>query len=120
MPSTSSASPGVKHRGRLVENEKAPAQIELLEDFALLPLAGGNGRDLGVERHAKRHAGEKFLQSLALAHPIDHRRHVVARQHEILSDRHRRNEREVLIDHAQPERVRGARIVDDLLPVIDQ
>jgi hypothetical protein len=109
-----------EHRGRLVENEKAPAQIQLLEDFALLPLASGNGRDLGIERHAKRHAGEKLLQCLALACPIDHRRHMVARQHEILGDRHRRHEREVLIDHAQPERVRGSRIADHLLPVIDQ
>ena len=106
---------GREHRGRLVEDEEAALEIELLEDFAFLPLAGGDRRHLGVERHAKRHARQKFLERLALARPVDDRRHVVARQHEILRDRHRRHQREVLIDHAEAERVRGARIADDLL-----
>ena len=110
---------GREHRCRLVEDEKAALQIKLLEDFAFLPLAGGNGRDLGVERHAERHARQKLFERLALARPVDDRRHMVARQHEILRNRHGRHEREVLIDHAEAERVRGARIVDDLLPVID-
>ena len=111
---------GGQHRGRLVEDEKAALQIKLLEDLALLPLARGNRRNLGIERHAERHARQKFFQRLALACPIDHRGHMVARQHEIFRDRHGRHEREMLIDHAEAERVRGARIVDDLLPVIDQ
>ena len=58
---------GREHRGRLVENEKAALQIKLLEDLAFLPLAGGDGRNLGVERHAERHAREKFVERLALA-----------------------------------------------------
>ena len=110
---------GREHRGRLVEDEKAALQIKLLEDFAFLPLAGGNRRDFGVERNAKRHARQKFFQRLALARPVNDRRHMVARQHEILRHRHRRHQREVLIDHAEAERMRGARIADDLLPVVD-
>jgi hypothetical protein len=34
-----------QHRGRLVEDQKAPLEVKLLEDFAFLPLAGGNVRD---------------------------------------------------------------------------
>ena len=37
---------------------------------------------------------------------------MVARQHQVLGNRHRRHQREVLIDHAQPERMSNARVVD--------
>jgi hypothetical protein len=111
---------GREHRGRLVENEETALQIKLLEDFAFLPLAGGDGRYLGVERHAKRHVREKLFQRLAFARPVHHRGNVIARQHEILRHRHGRHRGEVLIDHAETQRMRGARIADDLLAVIDQ
>ena len=58
---------GSEHRSRLVEDEKAPLQIKLLEDFALLPFAGGNRRDFGVQRDAKRHPRQEFFQRFALA-----------------------------------------------------
>ena len=111
---------GREHRGRLVENEKAALQIELLEDFAFLPLAGGNRRHLGTERNAERHAREEGFQLLRLAPPVDHRRQRGACQHEILRHGHGRDRGEVLIDHAEAERVRGARIVDRLFAAVDQ
>ena len=50
---------GGQHRGRLVEDEEALVEIELLEDLELLLLAGGEARDRHVERHAERHAVEE-------------------------------------------------------------
>ena len=41
--------------GRLVEDEKAPLQIELLQNLAFLALAGGNVGDFGIQRHLERH-----------------------------------------------------------------
>ena len=39
---------GRQHRGRLVQDQEAALQIELLQDLALLPLAGGDVGDLRV------------------------------------------------------------------------
>ena len=91
-------------------------QIELLEDLAFLPLAGGNRRHLAFSGTRNGMSREKAFQCACVsARPVDHRRHVVARQHQILRHRHRRHQREMLIDHAEAERMRGARIADDLL-----
>ena len=112
--------PRRKHRGRLVENEEAALQIELLQDLAFLPLAGGDRRHLGAERNAERHAVEKGFELAGLLAPIHHRRQLGARQHEVLGHGHGRNRGEVLVDHAEAERVSGARILDCLLVVVDQ
>ena len=45
---------------------------------------------------------------------------VGAREHEILGHRHGRHRGEVLVDHAEAERVRRARIVDRLFAAVDQ
>ena len=47
---------GRQHRGRLVEDQEPPPEIELLEDLELLLLAGREPGDRLVERHAERHA----------------------------------------------------------------
>ena len=109
-----------QHRGRLVEDQEAPLQIELLEDFALLPLAGGNVRHPGIERHLERHPREKCFEFLLFPGPVDDRRDVVARQHQVFGDRHRRHQREMLIDHAEAERVGVLRVGDRLFAAADQ
>ena len=43
---------GRQHRGRLVEDQEALVEIELLEDLELLLLAGGELAHRHVERHA--------------------------------------------------------------------
>ncbi len=111
---------GRQHRGRLVQDQEAALQVKLLEDLAFLPLAGGDVGDLGIERHLERHPREKRFERLLLLAPVDHGRHVVARQHEVLGDRHRRHQREVLVDHAEPERMRVLRIGDRLFAAADQ
>ena len=58
-----------QHRGRLVEDEKAPLQIKLLQDFAFLPLAGGNVGNPGVERHLERHPRQERFQLLLFLAP---------------------------------------------------
>ena len=109
-----------QYRGRFVEDQEATFQIELLEDLAFLPFAGRNVGDLGAERDLERHPGQERVQLLHLLRPVHHGRDVVARQHEILGDRHRRHQREVLVDHAEAERVGVLRIGDGLLAASDQ
>ena len=58
-------------------------------------------------------------QLLLLLRPVDHGRHVVARQHQVFGDRHRRHQGEVLVDHAEAERMRVLRIGDRLLAAAD-
>ena len=111
---------GREHRGRLVEDEEAALEIELLEDLAFLPLAGRDRRHLGAERNAERHAVEKGLELAGLLAPVDHGGKLGTRQHEILGHGHGRHRGEVLVDHAEAERVRGARILDLPLAVVDQ
>ncbi len=62
-----------EHRGRLVENQEAALEIDLLEDLDLLLLARRDRGDHGIERHLEGHAGQKRAQPVALALPIDHR-----------------------------------------------
>ena len=109
-----------QHRGRLVQDQETPLQIELLEDFALLPLAGGDVRHPGIERHLERHPREKGCQLLLFLGPLEHCRYVVARQHQIFGDRHRRHQRKMLIDHAKAERMRVLWVGDRLFAPADQ
>ena len=61
-----------QHRGRLVEDQEAPLEIELLEDLAFLPLAGGDVGNPGVERHLERHPRQERLELPLLLRPVDH------------------------------------------------
>ncbi len=111
---------GGENRGRLVKDEKTSLEIELLEDLAFLPFAGGNIGHPGTKRHLERHAIEKGLQLLSFFFPVDDGGHIVARQHEIFGDRHRRHQREMLVDHAETERVGILRICDRLFSAADK
>ena len=105
-----------QHRGRLVENEEALVEIEQLQDFELLLFARRQRRDRPVERHAERHAVEERLQLAPLLAPVDDRRRVGAAGDEILGGGQRGHQREMLIDHADAERLRVARIAHLRLP----
>ena len=111
---------GRQHRGRLVEDEEALIEIEQLQDFELLLLARGERGNRPVERHAERHAGEERLEPVALLAPVDDARRVGAAGDEILRRRQRGHEREMLVDHADAERLRVARIVHRDLGAVEQ
>src|SRR5208283_6179705 len=106
--------------GRLVEDEKALVEIEELQNLELLLLARREPGDGPVERHAERHAVEEGLQRLALLAPVDERGRVGAADDEILRRRQRGNQGEVLVDHADAERLRLARIAHGDFGAVDQ
>ena len=58
---------GGQHRGRLVEDQEALFEIEQLEDFELLLLAGRERRHRRVERHPERHAVHEGGRAAALS-----------------------------------------------------
>ncbi len=99
-----------QHRGRLVEDEEALVEIEELQDFELLLLARREARDRPVERDAKRHPLEEGFERPALLAPVDEGRRVGAADDEVLGRGQRRHQGEVLVDHADAERLRVARI----------
>ena len=109
-----------QHRCRLVQDQKFALEVELLEDFAFLPLARGDVRHPGVERHPERHAREERFEVLFFPGPIDNGRDIVARQHQVFGYRHRRHQREMLVHHAEAKRVGVLRIGDRLLAAADQ
>ena len=73
-------------------------------------LARRERRHRPVERHAERHARKEGFEPVALLAPVDHRRRVGAAGDEILRRRQRGHEGEMLIDHADAEGLRVARI----------
>ena len=109
-----------QHRGRLVEDQQVSLQIKLAEYLALLLLAGGEVDDRDIAGHGKGRGLEERLEGRALGCPVDDRRQVLAAQHEILQHRHVRHQSEVLVDHAQPQLVRLARMADRDLAAVEQ
>ncbi len=89
-----------QHRRRLVEEEQLPVQVELLQDLELLLLARRERAHRRRERHLERLARHELGERRVLALPVDDGRHVVADEHEVLGDGHVRDERELLVDHA--------------------
>ena len=90
---------------------KRCSQVELLQDLELLLLAGRRARDRRVERHPERHprpgtpssAARSLLQSMTagtIGRDMTRFSATVMRGHQ----------REVLVDHADAERVRLARV----------
>ena len=111
---------GRQHRGRLVEDQEALVEIELLQDFELLLLAGREAGDRNLQRHLERHLFEEGFEPGDLLPPIDDRRGMGARDDEILRRRQRGDQREMLVDHADAMRMRVARRGDHLLLAVDQ
>ena len=106
---------GRQHGGRLVEDHEAAGEIELLQDLDLLLLARGEARDGPIEVELERDRLHEAGEPLALAAPGDHGGHVVARHDQVLRHRHARHQREVLVDHADAERVGIVRGANGLL-----
>ena len=98
--------PRRQDRRRLIEDEKALVEIEQLEDLELLLFARRHARDGLAERDPERHAVKKIFEALSFLAPVDERRRVGAADDEILSCGQRRHEGEMLIDHADAERLR--------------
>ena len=94
-----------EHRSGLVEDHEPSAQVELLQDLDLLLLTGGEARDRTVEIEPERDRGHEDAQAVPLRLPVDDRGHLVAGHHEVLGHGHARYQREVLVHHADPERV---------------
>jgi hypothetical protein len=106
--------------GRLVEDQKPLIEIEQLQDLELLLLARRERRHRPVERHAERHAGQEGLEPIEFLPPVDHRGRVGAAGDEILGRRQRGHEGEMLIDHADSERLRVARILHVDFSLVEQ
>jgi len=111
---------GCEHRGRLVEDQQPVVRVELLEDLGLLLLAGGEVRDRHLQRQRERRAVHEGPHLGDLGGPVDDRAQPAAREREVLGDRHRRHQREVLIDHADAERTGGLRRADVALAAVEQ
>jgi hypothetical protein len=109
-----------QHGRRLVQDQQARPQVELLEQFELLFFPGGQLRWARIEVQPERCRPEKLLEFDALGFPVDQRRRLATRQQQVLGHRHARRQREMLVHHADPERPRHHRVGDVLLaPVGD-
>ena len=111
---------GGQHRGRFVQDQELLIEIEELQDFELLFLAGRHGRDRLVERHAKRHPVKEGFERLHLLAPFDDGWSVGPTDNEIFCSGQGGNQREVLVHHADAERLRVARIVNGHLIAVQQ
>ena len=106
-------------RGRLIEHKQSALEIKLLEDFRLLPLACSKRAERNIQRNFERHARQEVIEALPLCLPIDDKRHVGARHHQIFGGGHRRYQREMLVDHAETETIGVLRLSDAFLSVAD-
>ena len=105
-----------QHRGRLVEDEKALVEIEELEDFELLLLAGRHGGDRLLSGTRNGIVSRNASSALRLLAPVDDGGRVGAADDEVLRRGQRRNQGEVLVDHADAERLSVARVAHRRLP----
>jgi hypothetical protein len=94
------------HRGRLIEDQEALVQIEKLEDLQLLLLARRQVRDLAVQPHPERHPVHERLQRALLGAPVDDARRIGTGHDQIFGRRQAGHQREMLVDHADPLRLR--------------
>ena len=100
-----------QHRGRLVEHEDVGAAVERLQDLDALLLADGDVLDdrarVDGEPEPRRdlaHAllGRRVVEQDAVVHRL-------GREHDVLGDRHHRDQHEVLVHHADAVLDRGLR-----------
>jgi hypothetical protein len=77
-----------QHRGRLVEDQQARLQVELLQQLELLLLAGGEAGRGRVEIERERRRAQELPQRGALLLPVDQRRRAAAGEQQVLGDAH--------------------------------
>ena len=102
---------GREHGGRLVEDQDLGSPVEGLQDLDALLLADADVLDARVrvdrELERLRDLLDPFLGCVLVE------QHLLARgldsQHDVLGDRHHRDQHEVLVDHADPQVDRVAR-----------
>jgi len=94
------------HRGRLIEDQEPLVEIQKLEDLQLLLLARRQVRDLAVQPHPERHPVHERLQRPLLGAPVDDARRIGAGHDQIFGRRQAGHQREMLVDHADPLRLR--------------
>ena len=111
---------GGEDRSRLVQDQEAAAEVELLEDLQLLLFASCQCPHRLIQRHLERHPGHEGGQRLALGPPVDDRGGGVAADHEVFGGGQRGHQGEMLIDHAEAEGVGGLRVGDLRLAPADQ
>ena len=109
-----------QHRCRLVQDQKALVEPEQLEKFELQLFPGRQRRHGPVERHAERHARQKGFKRRALLLPVDEGRGIGAADDKVLGGGERGHQGEMLVDHADAQRLRLARIADAGLPPVEQ
>ena len=101
-----------QHGGRLVEDENAGVEGERLEDFDALPLTNRQGRNPRIGIKIEMVARDQFRRlsphRFAVGHESQSPR--LAIEIEILRDRHRRNQFEVLMHHPDPGRAGRDRV----------
>ena len=100
-------------RGRLVEDEDLRAPEERLQDLRTLLLADRDLLDPGARVDGQPESLRQLADlPLGLA-DVEHRAAArLVREHDVLRDRHHRDEHEVLVHHADPEVDRVARRAD--------
>ena len=101
-----------QHAGRLIEDEEAMAEEELLEDLQLLLLARRKTAHGAVEIEPERHGLQEPLEAGELLLPVDDGGQGILAQHQVLGHRHARHQGEVLIDHAEAQVMGLARVGD--------
>jgi hypothetical protein len=108
---------GRQHRGRLVEDQDLGAAVERLQDLHPLLHADRDVLDEGAGVDGEPEAvGDGAHARLGLTGVEERPAAGLDRQHDVLGDGHHRDEHEVLVHHADPERDGVARRVDRGLP----
>ncbi len=100
-----------QHRRRLVEHEDVRAAVERLQDLDALLLADGDVLDDRARVDCEPEPGRDVLNALR-GHVVveqDAVVHRLRREHDVLGDRHHRDEHEVLVHHADAALDRGLR-----------
>ena len=97
---------------RLVEDQDARAGKQLFENLDLLPVADRQSPDRQVKIDIEPEPRGEALHAGAQAGGPDDEREVIEKERDILPDRERRDQAEVLENHADPETARRARGVD--------
>ncbi len=99
-----------ERRGRLVEEEQARAPVHRTQNLQHLALPGAERRHALQRVERQSVAREQGARLFPHALPVDHREHLAARgvapHEDVLGHREVRRQVELLIDHADPPRLR--------------
>ena len=111
-----------QHRGRLVEHEDVGAAVERLQDLDALLLADGDVLDDRARVDGQPEAGRDLVHPLLGGGVVEQDAVVrrLGREHDVLRDRHHRDQHEVLVHHPDPVLDRGPRRAEHGRLAVDQ